>query len=118
MQNDQQAIRKLVDDWLAASEKGDLSTLLRLMADDVIFMVPGRQPFGKQEFVAGSEQMKDIKMESSSDIKEIKVLGDWAWMRHFLKVSFTPPEGTTKVHTVFQSCARLTGAGFSPVMQI
>ncbi len=99
MQNDQQAIRKLVDDWLAASEKGDLSTLLRLMADDVIFMVPGKEPFGKQEFVAGSEQMKDIKMESSSDIKEIEVLGDWAWMRQFLKVSFTQPEGNSKVHS-------------------
>lgn len=71
MENEEQAIRKLVDDWLAASEKGDVATLIKLMADDVTFMVPGRQPFGKQEFVAGSEQMKDIKMESSSDIKEM-----------------------------------------------
>ncbi len=113
MENEEQAIRKLVDDWLAASEKGDVATLIKLMADDVIFMVPGRQPFGKQEFVAGSEQMKDIKMESSSDIKEIKVLGDWAWMRHFLKVSFTPPEGTTKVHTGYiLSILRKTNGGW------
>ena len=67
------------------------------MADDVIFMVPGKEPFGKDEFVAGSEKMKDVKMEAQSDIQEIKVLGDWAWMRNFLKVTFTPPGGAETV---------------------
>jgi uncharacterized protein (TIGR02246 family) len=91
MQNDEQAIRKLVDIWLAASQTGDLATVLTLMADDVIFMVAGKEPFGKDEFVAGSEKMKDVEMEAKSDIKEIKVLGDWAWMRNHLTVTFTPP---------------------------
>lgn len=97
MQNDEEAIRKLVDDWLAASEDGDLATLLTLMADDVIFMVPGKEPFGKDQFVAGNEKMKDVKMKAESDIQEIKVVGDWAWMRNFLKVTFTPPGGTEAV---------------------
>jgi uncharacterized protein (TIGR02246 family) len=99
MQNEEAAIRKLVDTWLAASQAGDLTTVLSLMSDDVIFMVPGKKPFGKQEFTASNEKMKGIKMESSSEIQEIKVLGDWAWMRNFLRVTFTPPGGSATVHS-------------------
>jgi uncharacterized protein (TIGR02246 family) len=99
MQTDEEAIRTLVDTWLAASQAGDLATVLSLMADDVIFMVPGKEPFGKREFVAFNQEMKDVKMETSSDIKEIKILGDWAWMRNFLKVTFTPPGGSATVHS-------------------
>jgi len=97
MRNDEEAIRNLVDDWLAASETGDLATVLTLMADDVVFMVPGKEAFGKDQFVAGNEKTKDVKMKAESDIQEIKVLGDWAWMRNFLKVTFTPPGGSETV---------------------
>jgi uncharacterized protein (TIGR02246 family) len=99
MQKDEAEIRKLVDTWLAASQTGDLATVLRLMADDVIFMVPGREPFGKQEFVADSGKMKGVKLETTSNIQEIEVLGDWAWMRNFLKVKFIPAEGSATVHS-------------------
>jgi uncharacterized protein (TIGR02246 family) len=39
MQTDEQAIRQLVADWMAATRAGDLPAVLRLMADDVVFMV-------------------------------------------------------------------------------
>jgi len=32
----------VVNIWLAASKAGDLPTVLSLMTDDVIFMVPGK----------------------------------------------------------------------------
>jgi uncharacterized protein (TIGR02246 family) len=96
--NDEKTIRKLVDTWLAASKSGDLATVLQLMADDVIFMVPGREPFGKEEFAANSKGMKDVQVEGTSDIQEIKVIGDWAWMRNRLTVTITPPNGTPAVH--------------------
>ena len=92
-QNDEQAIRQLVDKWLAASKTGDLATVLSLMADDVVFMVPGKEPFGKEAFAEGSREMQDSKIEGTSDIKEIKVLGDWAWMPNHLKVTITHPNG-------------------------
>jgi uncharacterized protein (TIGR02246 family) len=95
-QNDKQAIRQLVDKWLAASKTGDVETLNSLMADDVLFIVPGREPFGKEAFAAGSEQMKDITMEAAIDIKEIEVAGEWAWMRSFLRMTFTRGEDSTK----------------------
>lgn len=87
--DDEQAIRESVKTWLAASKEGDLSTLLDLIADDVLFIVPGKEPFGKEEFVAAQEQMKDMEMDARIDIKEIEVAGDWAWMRSFLDLTFT-----------------------------
>ena len=92
-QNDQQAIRQLVGEWLDASKRGDLETVLSLMADDVLFMVPGKDPFGKEEFAANSRGMKDHRVEGTSDIQEIKVLGDWAWMHNYLQVTITGPDG-------------------------
>lgn len=91
--NDKQAIRELVHTWLEASKKGDSATLLNLLADDVIFITPGRQPFGKEAFAAGNDEMNNMKMEAEIDIKEIEVAGAWAWMRSFLKVTFTPAGG-------------------------
>jgi ketosteroid isomerase-like protein len=41
MNNDEQAIRELVQTWMDATKKGDTARVLQLMADDVIFMVPG-----------------------------------------------------------------------------
>jgi uncharacterized protein (TIGR02246 family) len=91
MQNDEQAIRDLVAKWMAASQSGDLATVLTLMADDVIFMVPGQEPFGKEAFAAGSQKMKGVRIEGTSEIQEIEILGEWAWMRNRLKVTITPP---------------------------
>jgi uncharacterized protein (TIGR02246 family) len=42
MTDDERAIRDLVERWMSASRAGDLATVLSLMADDVIFMVPGQ----------------------------------------------------------------------------
>lgn len=89
--NDEYAIRQMVDAFLNASKADDLDTVLTLLADDVIFMVPGREPFGKEEFAAQSEQNKGTLKEATSKIQEIKILGDWAWMRNHLEITVTPP---------------------------
>ena len=91
MKSDEQAIRELVSTWLSASKSGDVETVLGLMSDDVVFMVPGREPFGKEEFAAGSRAMQGVQIEGSSQIEELTVLGDWAWMRNRLRVVVTPP---------------------------
>ena len=106
-QDDKQAIRNAVNRWLEASKQGDVKTLLSLLADDVIFITPEREPFGKEAFASGSDEMKGMKMEPDIDIKEIEVAGDWAWMRSFLKVTFTPTGGNATKHsghilTIFQ----------------
>jgi len=94
MQDDERAIRNLVEQWLAATKAGDLAKVLTLMDDDVLFIAPGRQPFGKEAFAAGASAMKGFKFEGTSNIQELKVLGDWAWVRNQLVVAVTPPAGT------------------------
>jgi len=91
MTEDERAIRTLIDIWMKASMAGDVATVLSLMADDVIFMVPGQKPFGKAEFAAMSEGMKNVAFQGKSDIQEIRVLGDWAYLRNYLEVTMTPP---------------------------
>jgi uncharacterized protein (TIGR02246 family) len=99
MQNDEAAIRELVSTWMAASKAGDLETVLGLMSDDVVFMVPGREPFGKKEFAASGKGMSGMKMEGTSEIVELRVMGDWAWMRSKLRVVVTPPGGEAMVRS-------------------
>jgi uncharacterized protein (TIGR02246 family) len=95
MSDDERAIRELIDTWMAASRAGDTQTVLGLMTDDVVFMVPGREPFGKQEFAAMSQGMKDVRVEGSSEIRELQVLGDWAYVRSYLQIAVTPPGGNS-----------------------
>ena len=52
MQSDEEQIRKLVTNWHAASKAGDVDTVLNLMTDDVVFLVPGRAPMNKEEFAS------------------------------------------------------------------
>ena len=93
MSDDERAIRDLVATWMAASRAGDLATVLGLMADDVMFLVPGQEPFGKGAFAAASQSMKGARFEGSYDIREIEVLGDRAYLRNYLTVTVTPPGG-------------------------
>jgi len=94
MTNDERAIRDLIETWMSASRTGDLATVLSLMADDVIFMVPGQKPFGKEAFAAASERMKKVRIDGRSEIEELNVLGDWAYLRNHIEVTMTPDGGT------------------------
>jgi uncharacterized protein (TIGR02246 family) len=94
MSEDEHAIRGLIGAWIAASRAGDLATVLGLMSEDVIFMVPGRS-FGKAEFKAASEGMKGMDFDAISEVEEVQVMGNHAWCRTHLTVTMTPPNGTT-----------------------
>ena len=93
MTDDERAIRDLVETWMAASRAGDTAKVLSLMADDVVFMVPGREPFGKEAFAAAAQGQQQFTMDGTSDIREIKVLGDWAFLRNFIEIAITPKNG-------------------------
>jgi len=95
MTDDERAIRELVATWMTASQAGDIDSVLGLMTDDVVFMVPGREPFGMQTFAANSRSMDGVKLEGTADIRELQVLGDWAYLRNFIEITITPPEGET-----------------------
>jgi len=110
VKTDEQQIRELVSTWHAATKAGDVDKVLTLMTDDVVFLVHGRTPMGKAEFASVSRppQGKPApKIEARSDIQEIQVSGDWAFMWSKLSVVMTPPGGAPSKRaghtlTVFQ----------------
>ena len=89
MHDDEQAIRQLVDNWMEATKAGDTPAVLDLMADDVVFLVPGAPPFGKHRFAeaAKSQAASAMTFDGTSQIEEIQVHGDWAFMRTRLTVT-------------------------------
>ena len=93
MSDDERAIRDVVRTWFAATKAGDSATVLSLMADDMVFMVPGQKPFGKEAFAAASKSMEGMAFDGTSDVLEVKVFGNWAYMRTHLEVTMTPPGG-------------------------
>ena len=100
MQDDEQQIRKLVATWMAATKAGDVDTVLGLMTDDVVFLVPGRPPMGKSEFAAAARAQAGgtaPSFDGSSDIQEIQVAGDWAWLWSRLRVVVTPGDGSPRL---------------------
>jgi uncharacterized protein (TIGR02246 family) len=79
MDRDEQAIRSLVATWLEATAAGDLPRVLGLMAEDVVFLGPGRPLMrGRDGFAAASRAMEgQARVEGTADIQEIRVFGDW-----------------------------------------
>jgi uncharacterized protein (TIGR02246 family) len=53
MDADERQIRDLIDRWHHATAAGDLDTVLGLMADDAVFLTPGKPPMTRREFADG-----------------------------------------------------------------
>jgi uncharacterized protein (TIGR02246 family) len=112
VQNDEQAIRQLVATWLDASKAGDTDRVLSLMADDVVFLTPGQPPMrGKSAFAAGQSALEDFEIDATSEIQEIKVLGEWAYLWSTLSVVVTPRNGGAPVRRVGNTLSILQKRG-------
>jgi uncharacterized protein (TIGR02246 family) len=100
MPSDEQQIRDLVATWMSATRAGDIATVLSLMSDDVVFLVAGAPPFGKQQFATAMTPSAPAvpmpKFDGHSEIQEIRVLGDWAFMWTRLTVEHTSGGGRPK----------------------
>ena len=99
-QSDEQQIRELVSTWMAATKAGDLNKVLSLMSDDVVFLMPGQPVMRKAGFAAAASPQhgKDApKFDGTSEIQEITVLGEWAFMWTKLTVVMTPSGGGPSV---------------------
>jgi uncharacterized protein (TIGR02246 family) len=89
--SDEDAIRELVATWMSATRAGDTAAVLDLMTDDAVFLVAGRPPFGKPEFAAAAQAQaaSAVTFDGRSDIQELQVHGDWAFLRSRLTVTTT-----------------------------
>jgi uncharacterized protein (TIGR02246 family) len=83
-ESEERQIRRLIDSWIAASNARDVPALMDMLTDDVIFMTPGRAPFGKAEFAADVERMKGVAIDARVEVQEIEVFGARAYIRNHI----------------------------------
>jgi uncharacterized protein (TIGR02246 family) len=90
--DDEQSIRDLIADWSSATKSGDLSKILPLMAEDVVFLIAGQSPMrGRDAFAAAFQAaLGHVRIESTATIQEIRVAGDLAYCWNQLQVTVTP----------------------------
>jgi uncharacterized protein (TIGR02246 family) len=95
MNTDERAIRNLVDAWHEATRNGDVERVLTLMAEDAMFLVAGRPPIkGRHAFEQGLRKVLGFaRIESSGEIEELQVGGDFAYALTMLSVRMTPLSG-------------------------
>jgi uncharacterized protein (TIGR02246 family) len=96
MNSDEQAIREVVATWMRATQVADGQTVLSLMTDDAVFLRPGHPPMRKGEFAAALRaqgQGSAPRFEGQSEIQEVQVTGDWAFMWANLTVTADPQGG-------------------------
>ena len=83
MKSDEEQIREIVSNWMEATRTGDVESILRLMTDDVVFLVPGKPVMRKRDFAAAARAQaapEGPQFDGTSEIQEIQVSGDWAFM--------------------------------------
>ncbi len=82
MGSDEQAIRELHEAWIAAVNAGDLVGLLRMMADDVVFLAPGQAPVGREGFASGfTSAHRQARVDCISKVEDVVVVGDVVYAR-------------------------------------
>jgi len=104
---DDRAIRELTEHWLAAERAQDIGALIEHVTDDVVFLMPtGRSVSGKAAVRALFETFfAAFTTEHTAVIKEVQVVGDWAFSWGEEVTVLKPVAGGPAV--------RLQGFGFS-----
>ncbi|MGZ8291223.1 MAG: YybH family protein [Telluria sp.] len=97
MNTDEEQIRALINTWLSATAAGNVDEVLNLMAPDAMFMMAGQSPMvGRDAFARTlTKMLSDNVIESVSDIEEIVVCGDMAYVRTKLCVTINSKHGRT-----------------------
>ena len=94
MGSDDRAIREVHTTWIDAVNAGDLARLLSLMADDAVFLTPGRAPVGRDGFPAGfSAAHQQSRIRCISELEEVVVVGEVAYTLCRDSLSMTPRAG-------------------------
>jgi uncharacterized protein (TIGR02246 family) len=95
-EQEKQKIRDVISTWTRASAEGDTERVLSLMAEDVVFLVPGQPPMrGRAAFAAAlSSFAGKMQFDGKSEIQEIQIGGEFAYCWSHLTLSVTPlPSG-------------------------
>ena len=91
---DERAIREVHSTWIDAVNANDLVCLLSLMADDVVFLNPGRAPLGRDGFSPGfSAAHQQAWVNCVSELEDVVVVGEVAYTLSRDSLSVTPRAG-------------------------
>jgi uncharacterized protein (TIGR02246 family) len=93
---EKQKISQVITTWLEASRRGDTAAVLQLMAEDVVFLLPGQEPMRGRAGFAAAAQASDRKfrlVEATPQIREIVVAGNYAFCWNHLDLKMQAQEG-------------------------
>jgi uncharacterized protein (TIGR02246 family) len=94
MSVNEQAIREVHSAWIDAVNAGDLTRLLAMMTDDVVFLNPGRSALGRDGFSANfSAAHEQVRIRCISELEEVVVVGEVAYTRSRDSLSVSPLVG-------------------------
>jgi uncharacterized protein (TIGR02246 family) len=94
MTSDEREIHELHSTWIHAVNAGDLDRLLSLVADDVVFLNPGRAPLGRDGFLSAcSAAHQQLRLHCESELEEVVVVGEVAYTRSRDVLVVTPRAG-------------------------
>jgi uncharacterized protein (TIGR02246 family) len=97
MDRDEREIRELVTAWMEHTKAGRHDAVLELMTDDAVFLQPGRAPMiGKAAFAeslksASSAPKGAVAFDGKSEIREVRVMGEWAFIWTHLILTIRAP---------------------------
>lgn len=100
---DIQAINRIYEQWDEAENAGDANALVFLVTDDVIWMEPNNP------VIVGKEALREL-LESSYEthsmkdmktvVEEIRLAGDWAYVRSSYCTFRIPKDGSDTVNRI------------------
>jgi uncharacterized protein (TIGR02246 family) len=95
LRSNNEKIREVVTNWMRATEEGNLETVLSLIAEDAVFLLPDQPPMrGREAFAATLRSaLGQVRIEGKPDIQEIHVAGDYAFCWNQLSLTATPLQG-------------------------
>lgn len=94
MDQDKQAIRTLMANWLDAMRAGDADALLALATPDVVFLTPDQPPQTREQIDGNLRALFGMNMvKADMEVDEIEVCGNLAFARTTMNVTITSKYG-------------------------
>jgi len=80
VEDDERAIRELIDHWLVATKAGDLDAVLSLMTDDVVFLRAGQPSMNKKAFEESFRGFAGkVKFEARQEVRDLRTNRELAY---------------------------------------
>jgi uncharacterized protein (TIGR02246 family) len=101
VESDRAAIEALNERWVGAYRNGDYAAIPELYTEDALIMPRGRPAIEGRQRLA--EQLGGLaggrQVEIGFTIRELEILGEYAWLVSTFSVTYTPPDDPQGSHT-------------------